>query len=293
LKNNSVYVIILNWNGWRDTSECIESCRKLRYPNFHLIIVDNGSTDGSEAILRNRFPDIELIMTGHNLGFAGGNNAGIAHALSHGADYVWLLNNDTVVEPDSLSELVKVAEQYDRTGIVGSKIYYYDKPNKIWFAGGTWNKHQSFTGHRGLNEIDTGQYEEITTVGFISGCSLLARSTMIKEIGMMKEDYFLYWEDVDWNATAVEHGWKILFAPRSRIRHKVSSSTTDKSRTQSYYFMRSGLLFFQRHAPLKSVSFFVRVMSYAMSCFMHGQKGVLFGYLNGTKDYLLRRFKPA
>ncbi len=288
-----VYIIILNWNRWQDTIECVESCLKLTYTNFRILIVDNGSTDNSESILRERFPSVEFVQTGENLGFAGGNNAGIRRALEQGADYIWLLNNDTVVEPDSLSELMKVAEIGERIGIVGSKVYYYDEPQKIWFAGGIWDKYRSFTSHRGINEVDTGQYDGISTVGFISGCSLLARSLMIKEIGMMKEDYFLYWEDVDWNATAAEQGWKILFAPRSRIRHKVSSSTNDKSRLQSYYFMRSGLLFFQRHAPLRTMPFFLRAMSYAISCYRIGQRAVLHGYLKGTKDYLLRQFGRA
>jgi GT2 family glycosyltransferase len=288
-----VYLIILNWNGWKDTVECVESCQRLTYDGVRILIVDNGSTDGSESILRERFPPVEFLQTGQNLGYAGGNNAGIRYALERGAGYVWLLNNDTVVEHDSLSELMKVATLSEQTGIVGSKIYYYDEPQKIWFAGGIWDKSRSFTSHRGMNENDIGQYEDISEVGFISGCSLLAKSAMISKIGMMKEDYFLYWEDVDWNATATEQGWKILFAPRSRIRHKVSSSTKDKSLLQSYYFMRSGLLFFQRHAPLKIIPFFLRVMSYAISCYRKGQRAVLQGYSSGTKDYLLRRFGHA
>src|SRR5664279_2479168 len=97
------YIILLNWNGWQDTIACVESCRKLSYPNFRILIVDNGSTDNSEAILRERLPDIELLQTGANLGFAGGNNVGIRHALAQGADYVWLLNNDTVVDAEALS----------------------------------------------------------------------------------------------------------------------------------------------------------------------------------------------
>ncbi len=288
-----VYIIILNWKGWQDTIECVESCLKLTYTSFRILIVDNGSTDGSEFILHKRFPGIELIQTGKNLGFAGGNNIGIARALANSADYVWLLNNDTAVDPDSLSELIKVAETDERVGIVGSKILYYDDPKKIWFAGGIWNKNQSFTRHRGSNEVDAGQYDDISSVDFITGCSLLARFSMINEIGVMKEDYFLYWEDIDWNVTAAERGWKILFAPRSRIRHKVSASTIDRSRIQSYYFMRSGLLFFQRHALLKIIPYFLRAMWYAFSCYRKGQSDVLYGYLKGTKNYLLRRFGSA
>jgi len=129
LNNKLVYVIILNWNSWKDTIECVESSLKLTYPEYQILIVDNGSTDGSEYILRKRFPDIKLIQTGNNLGFAGENNAGIDHALSHGADFVWLPNNDTMVEPDSLSELMKVVENDERTGIVGSLLSYKNNLN--------------------------------------------------------------------------------------------------------------------------------------------------------------------
>ncbi len=123
-----VYIILLNWNGWKDTVECVESCRKLSYPDVRIVIVDNGSTDGSETRLRERFPDLELIQTGANLGFAGGNNVGIRYALEKGAEYVWLLNNDTIADAEALSALVQAAEDDQTVGMVGSKIVYHDDP---------------------------------------------------------------------------------------------------------------------------------------------------------------------
>src|SRR6266568_5938037 len=120
------YIIILNWHGWQCTIECVESCKKLSYLNFRILVVDNGSTDGSEAILRERFPDVELLQTGANLGFAGGNNVGIRYALEQGAEYVWLLNNDTTVDADALSALVRMAEGDTKIGMAGSKILYHD-----------------------------------------------------------------------------------------------------------------------------------------------------------------------
>lgn len=114
MESDLVYIIILNWNGWQDTVECVVSCLNLRHDNCRILIVDNGSTDGSETFLRKRFPDTELIQTGENRGFAGGNNIGISHAMANGADYVWLLNNDTIVDPDSLSELIRVAKKNER-----------------------------------------------------------------------------------------------------------------------------------------------------------------------------------
>jgi GT2 family glycosyltransferase len=285
-----VIIIILNWNGWQDTIECVESCRKLSYENFRILIVDNGSTDGSEAILRGRFPDIGFIQTDSNLGFAGGNNVGIRYALEQGADYVWLLNNDTIVDPEALTELVRSAGIDAAAGIVGSKIYYYNEPNKIWFAGGMWRQIKSYARHRGVNEEDTGQYDDICEVDYISGCSLMIRSQVVREIGVMPEDYFLYWEEVDWNARAVARGWKILYVPKSVVWHKVSSSIGEDSPLHYRYSIRNALLFFQRHAPLRCIKVLGYVLYDAAKHYSNGKNDLAKAYLAGARDFFLRRF---
>ncbi len=247
----SVYVIILNWNGWQDTIECVESCRRLTYPNLHILLVDNGSIDGSEAILRERLPDIELIQTGANLGFAGGNNAGIRHALDQGAGYVWLLNNDTVVEPHALSELVRVAESDNRIGMVGSKIFYYGTSNVLWYAGAVLepdNLHGMH--HLGLKEEDRGQFDKVSETGFVTGCSLLATKGMIEETGLMDERFFLYFEDSDWNMRAKKRGWKLAYCPASVVYHKVSLSVGGAaSPLMVYYYARNFLYFVKNNYP--------------------------------------------
>jgi GT2 family glycosyltransferase len=242
-----VYIVLLNWNGWRDTIECVESCRRLDYCYFRVLIVDNGSTDGSESILCERFPELDFIQAGANLGFAGGNNLGIRYALERGADFVWLLNNDTTVAPEALSELVRVASSDERAGIVGSKLYYYDQPTIIAFAGGEWKQTPLYPRHRGMDEEDRGQYGSVAEVDFITGCSLLIKAAVIQDIGEMQDSYFLYWEDIDWNATADEHGWKIMFAPASHVWHKVSATTDTLPGIKDYYGVRNRLLFLKRH----------------------------------------------
>ena len=248
-----VFLVILNWNGWSDTVECVESCRKLTYPNFRILIVDNGSTDGSEAILRERFPDIEFIQTGANLGFAGGNNAGIRRALELGAEYVWLLNNDTVVDAESLSALVRVAEGDTGIGMVGSKIVYYDNPRLIWFAGAVLDPTKPHRPHhRGLREEDRGQYDTTEETGYVTGCSLLARREMIEQVGLLEEELFLYFEDVDWSARDRRAGWRLMYAPASVVRHKESSSAGGAaSPTVVYYTARNRLYFVRRNFPAK------------------------------------------
>src|SRR5436190_7401977 len=136
----SVAVIVLNWNGRDDTLACLESLAGLNYDNFQVMVVDNGSTDGSVGAIRPRFPGVEIIETGRNLGFAEGNNVGIRLALDRGMDYVFLLNNDTVVDPSLLSELVAAAERCPEGGIFGAQILYHSDPLKIWFAGARWDE---------------------------------------------------------------------------------------------------------------------------------------------------------
>lgn len=132
-----VYVVILNWNGYADTADCLTTCLTNRYPRTRIVVVDNGSSDGSELLLRSAFPEITVVQTGSNLGYAGGNNVGIRHALGSGADYVVLLNNDTVVDPDFITSLVQIATADCRPGMLCSNIFFHDPPNVIWFAGAT------------------------------------------------------------------------------------------------------------------------------------------------------------
>jgi len=255
-----VVILLLNWNSWKDTIECVESCRKLSYANFRILIIDNGSSDGSEKILRERFPDIELIQSGANLGFAGGNNLGISRALDQGAAYLWLLNNDTVVEPSALSSLVEALERDQKIGMVGSKILYFDKADTLWYAGAELDPrvpHRSC--HRGLNEIDRGQYDQPGETGYVTGCSLLVRKKVIEEVGVLDDALFLYYEDADWCARAQRAGWKLCYAPRSVVLHKASASLGGMDSPRMSYYLARNLLYFVRrnfpHAFLRAFCF--------------------------------------
>ena len=259
MKVTLVYIILLNWNGYLDTIECVESCRKLSYQNFRILIIDNGSTDNSETILRERFPDIKLIQTGANLGFAGGNNVGIRYAIEHGADYVWLLNNDTVVDTEALSALVQVAEGDKTVGMVGSKIVYYENLRLIWYAGAVLDLDRPYRlHHRGLNEEDRGQFDAACETGYITGCSLLARKEMMDIVGLLDYGLFLYFEDADWSARAVAKGWKLLYCPASLVHHKVSLSVGGAaSPTLLYYTARNRLYFIKHNFPGKLIGAFI------------------------------------
>jgi GT2 family glycosyltransferase len=290
MKNHVVYVIILNWNGWKDTAECVESCLKLSYADSRILIVDNGSSDDSEAILRERFPDIELIQTGVNLGFAGGNNAGIRYALNHGADYVWLLNNDTVVAPDALTALVAAARQEPKAGMLGSKIYYFDEPDRLWFAGGWINYRIARTGHIGSGETDAGRYDTLRETDYITGCSLLVPRDVIESVGLMDERFFLLFEETDWNERTRRSGWKILYVPASRVRHKVSRSLESDWAGYYYYLTRNSLLFTAKHKPVFLLTAAVARVLEAGVMAARGKSRNAFWMLRGIFDFCRRRF---
>jgi len=290
-----LFILLLNWNGWKDTVECIESCRKLSYPHFRILIIDNGSTDGSEAMLRERFPDLDFIQTGVNLGFAGGNNVGIRYALEQGADYVWLLNNDTVVEPDALSALVQIAQADKTIGMVGSKILFHADPERLWYAGAVLDSdkpHRPY--HLGLNEKDRGQYAAACDTGYITGCSLLARREMIEAVGVMDEELFLYFEDADWSARAKAAGWRLVYCPESLVYHKVSVSTGGAaSPTLLYYTSRNRLYFVKRNFPGKLMqALFYDLYEHVLVSLKKGRLECAREGARGIRDFMLGKAGP-
>jgi len=246
-----VAIIILNWNGKEDTIECLESLKHITYHNYEILLVDNGSNDGSVECFRERYPGMEIIENGENLGFAEGNNVGIQRAMEKGTDYVLLLNNDTVVDPEFLGELVKVAEGDERIGIVGPMIYYYDyggRKDVIWFAGGKILRRIGQPFHDGLHKIDKGQHDKMKDVGFITGCALLVKKEVIDKIGLLDVDYFAYFEDLDYNIKASKAGYSIVYSPKSKIWHKGSSTSGFMSPTYIYFHTRNRIIFVKKNA---------------------------------------------
>ncbi|AAK81009.1 hypothetical protein BJV85_000828 [Clostridium acetobutylicum] len=240
----SIYIILVNYNNFQDTIECVKSLRKIKnYHNYKVIIVDNDSKNDSVSKIKSFLQDCLLIESKKNLGFAGGNNLGIKYAMKHNADYVLLLNNDTVVENDFLDKLLEVHENYGNVGIVGGKIYYYYDKNRIWYAGGKINKFTGKTKHIGVNEIDEGQYNNISITGYVTGCMMLISKGAIEKCGVMDEKYFLYYEETDWNVRIKNAGFKIMYTPLSKIYHKVSSTTGKSDLIMSYYYDRNRYYF--------------------------------------------------
>jgi hypothetical protein len=252
-KNNMkyplVYIIILNWNRKDDTLACLRSIKDVKYPQLSVVLVDNASRDGTVESVRENFPAVEVITNSENLRFAGGNNVGIDYAMQNKADYILLLNNDTEVAPDFLSELVSVAENNDRVGMLGPKIYYHNTPKMIWFAGGRIEFWKGWLSHIGIRELDHGQYDSIRDVDYLTGCCLLVKREVIEKVGTLDESYFIYGEDADWCIRAYRAGFKLTYVPSSLIWHKVSSSSGgNMSWFKNWNKMKSQLRLLGRYA---------------------------------------------
>jgi Predicted glycosyltransferases len=170
----SVAIIVLNWNGKEDTLECLASLKNIDYGNFQIIVVDNGSEDGSVTTISKHFPEVILLENCANLGYAGGNNTGIKWAIDHNIDNILILNNDTIVAPNILTAFLNAADVLPDESVLGAKIYYYDKPDTIWFAGGQWINYSKGFIHLGSDQIDSPEFNSPNNVDYITGCALFA-----------------------------------------------------------------------------------------------------------------------
>lgn len=238
-----VIIIVINYNGFSDTVECVESLKKINYTNFEyeIIVVDNGSFNDFEK-LKNKFVadnNVVVLDAGSNLGFSGGNNLGIRYAFDKGADYILLLNNDTLVEPNFLDYMVMSAKENSDDVVVTNKIMCEAERNTIWYAGGSFNSKTSRTVAFGINEEDCEKYSGRREVSFASGCCMLIPINIINAVGLMCEDYFLYCEDTDYCLRILNAGFKILYEPKAKIYHKINSSTSKIAGIQTYYLVRN------------------------------------------------------
>lgn len=257
-----VTIIILNWNGKEDTIECVESVKNITYPNYEILIVDNGSTDGSQELFRQKYPDITLIENPHNLGFAEGNNIGMSYALKRGTDYTLLLNNDTTVDKHFLDELINHADMNKKVGILGPKIYFYYEPTKICFLGANINFWTGRISVIGNNQIDKGQFEDIKEVDYVEGCAILVRKEVIEEINLLDAKYFCFFEETDWCVRAKKAGYSVIFVPKAKIWHKIGSTARKIEGFNLYYMTRNRFLFMKKHTTeIQFVSFLIYFFS--------------------------------
>lgn len=292
-KAPKISIIILNWNGWRDTTECLQSLNRITYSNYEVIVVDNGSTDGSVEHLE-KAKDVfskqglffTLIQNKENLGFAEGNNVAIRQILKRReSDFILLLNNDTVVEKNFLSELIKVAQSKEEIGILGPKIYYYDyqgKKNVIQSAGSAVNLCIGrFPSAEKLDKVDNRYVIRVQSVDFVTGACLLIKTEVVRKIGLLDKRFFLLFEDTDWCLRARKAGYSVLYIPKSVIWHKTSQSV--KKISEVYYYTRNLFWFEFKHAN------YFQLLCFLLNYFIFVFPKYFFGYMFIKRDCNLWR----
>ncbi len=214
-----VVAIVLNWNGRDLTLDCLASLRRQTYPALQIVVVDNGSSDGSVAAIAAAFPTVIILEAGGNLGFCGGNNLGMEWALAHDADFVLLLNNDAWFDPALTQELVSAAQADAQIGLAGPKIYQARAPHLLWSAGGRVTFWGNVTAMRGFGQPDRGQFDAGADVDYLPGCGILARRQFLLTVGLLDPAYFAYYEDADWAMRARQAGWRVRYTPTARMWH--------------------------------------------------------------------------
>jgi GT2 family glycosyltransferase len=238
----------VNWNGWADTEACLTSLLRQDYPCLQVLVVDNGSTDGSVARIHTTFPNVRVIETGNNLGFACGTNAGIRQALEDGAGLVWLLNNDTLVPPTTCSKLVAKALQQPDAGIVGSVLYYLHDSTKIQAWGG---------GNLSIGLGRSSHFIAPSSLGphsYLTFASALIPRDVLLRVGILYEGFFMYWDDADFALRVTAAGYRLTVAQDTAVLHKEGGSSTRRSPLIDRYYVAAGLHFLRRHAPLPVLS---------------------------------------
>lgn len=241
-----VSVIILNWNGLKDTLELLESLSEISYSNYSVIIVDNNSAnDEAEKLEKIYNGKAHIIKCKENLGFAGGNNVGIQYALEKETDYILLLNNDTKVSPDFLEILISKYESTNKAGIVAPRINYFDEPKKIWSDGGYISRLRG-SGFAYSDKMESEVDSSDKLVTFVSGCCMLISREVLQKVGLFDEKYFLYIEDTDLCQRTIKAGYKILVSPQAKIFHKVSSSTKNRNTALPLYYTTRNRLYFTK-----------------------------------------------
>lgn len=306
-------MIILNWNQGEMTLRCLESVMKALEAGSgnekrEIVVVDNRSNDDSIKKI-NEFRKlknlkeksansltIKLIENKENLGYAEGNNIGIKYALENGADYICLLNNDTRVSPNFLTELIKAAESDEKIGVVGGKIYFEkgyefhkerykpaDRGKVIWYAGGIIDWKNVYAKHRGVDEVDDGRYETEIETEYVNGCLMLVKKEVFEKAGLLDKKYFAYFEETDFCQKALKSGYKLFYTPKSIIWHLNAASSGSGSNLHDYFLTRNRLLFGIRWAPLRSKIALVRE---SLTMIIKGRKWQKIG----VRDFYLGKF---
>ena len=298
-----VFILILNYNSRENTMDCLRSLERVVKTNFSLniVLIDNASSENFylDKDFKSKIP-IKIIKNNFNLGFSEGNNVGLRYSLENGADYVCLLNNDTIVDKLFLENLFKTGEVNKEYGILVPKIYFApgfefhkDRYSQkefgrvFWYGGGRMDWKNIYGYHRGVDEVDSGQYDKAEETEMATGCCMLIKREILEKAGLFDNKYFLYYEDSDLSIRTKRKNFKIIYVPSSVIWHKnAGSGGGSGSALQDYYITRNRLLFGFRYAPIRSK---LALFRESLSLFLKGRKW----QKRGIVDYYLRRLEKG
>lgn len=249
-----VYVVVLSWNFKAYTLACLETVFEMTYPNYHVLLVDNASTDGTVPAVREAFPQVEIHVNPEDLGFGQGVNVGLEIALERGVPYILVVTNDTLLEADMLDRLVEAAEGDPGVGMLSPLIYYPGR-ERIWYAGAYRRRFWPGLTMVGYGLRDKPRYHVRREVDYVTGCVLLLRAEMLQQVGLFHSEYFMYHEDLDLCERARKSGWRILFVPEAIVDHVGSASYGELSPTKWFFMARYIVPFYQRHYRWPRLSF--------------------------------------
>jgi len=249
MPNPLVHIVILNWNNSPDTADCLRSLEQSTCCGAVQVVVDNGSTDGSIAEISGQFPDARILKLPENRGFAGGVNAAAQQAVREGAEYIFLLNNDASVRPDTIAQLVSCAEDNLKTGIIGAKILRADDPGLVESEGVRIRLRTGRISQIGFGKRDSEGLTRPVDRDAVHGAAMLVRTKLYEEIGPMAEEFFCYFEEIDYCLRAREAGWRVIHCPAAKVLHKGASTFGGTwSAKRIYYAARNHLLLVARHS---------------------------------------------
>lgn len=289
-------LILVNWNSFEYTNQCLVSLSNC-IQNFEIIVVDNGSTDGSGEELKAKHPHIILIPSATNLGFAGGNNVGIKYAIDHSFEYIMLLNNDTFVAPDFLDVLVKYMDEHPEVGIIQPKIYCHHDRSLIWDGGSYFNPIFTLPYTPGALKKERAAHNQLKKVDWVTGCAFFTRANILKKSGLLNEKFFIYFEDVDLSFKIKKLGYQLIYHPKSVVYHIAGMSNKSKSKQKEgyvnpivhYLIQRNRIWFLKRYTnPIFVVPTILYHASYSIAVMIYftlrGRFKKLNALLRGIKD---------
>ena len=285
----SVTVVVLSWNGGRTTLDCLASVEQLDYPDYSVVVVDNGSTDHTLAHICSRFPRAEPIVHTQNLGLSEGYNSGLRWSLERGHDYTLLLNNDVVLAPDALLTLVDEAERRPEAGMLSPKIYLGEPPSdRLYWTGGWLTLNPFAAPTRGYRRRDRGQYDEVCEAQLAANTAVLVRSKAVHDVGLFDPDYFYMCEDFDWSLRARQSGHRIVYVPGARVWHLQSATMGFLSPRMVHYYLRNMMLLARRYHPrprLMQAMLAFQILPFNAAFILTGQSGGLRSCLWALIDY--------